>query len=126
MLYGKVNTVALNIRTTNAATGMDIGDLVANDYIIATETLNGWWKLKEAYRGGWTGAPVALANGVLVNSNTGPMWCKDAYVVVVPAPPVTPPPTPGGVAKIEILPAPGTIIRELDAAGNVLSTKTVT
>jgi len=37
---------------------------------------------------------------------------------------VVPPPV-GTIAKLEILPAAGTVIRELDAAGNVLSTKTV-
>jgi len=92
MLYGKVNTGVLNIRSTGAATGADIGDLVQNDYIVAFRSVNGWWEIDQAFRGGWNGAPVVLANGVAVNDYTGAMWCKDSYIVAVAAPPPPPPP----------------------------------
>ena len=93
MLYGKVNTAVLNIRNAGSASGIDIGDLQQNDYIVAARSVGGWWELKEAYRGSWTGAPVLLANGTPVNNSVSPMWAKDSYIVVVPAP-VVPPSAP--------------------------------
>ena len=93
MLYGKVNTAVLNIRNAGSASGIDIGDLQQNDYIVAYRSVGGWWELKEAYRGSWTGAPVLLANGTPVNNSVSPMWAKDSYIVVVPAP-VVPPSAP--------------------------------
>ena len=93
MLYGKVNTAVLNIRNAGSASGIDIGDLQQNDYIVAARSVGGWWELKEAYRGSWTGAPVKLANGVAVNDYTGGAWAKDSYIVIVPAP-VVPQPAP--------------------------------
>lgn len=111
MLYGKVNTAVLNIRNAGAATGLDIGDLKQNDYIVAYRSVGGWWELKEAYRGSWTGAPVALANGTLVNNTVTPMWAKDSYIVTVPAPPVVvPPPAPVGDIQFNaILKADGSV-----------------
>ena len=92
MLYGRVNTAVLNIRNAGSASGIDIGDLKQDDYIVAYRSVGGWWELKEAYRGSWTGAPVALANGTLINNTVTPMWAKDSYIVTVPAPPVVVPP----------------------------------
>jgi len=109
MLYGKVNTAVLNIRNAGSASGIDIGDLQQNDYIVAARSVGGWWELKEAYRGSWTGAPVKLANGVAVNDYTGGAWAKDSYIVVVPAPVVTPPPA-RTVTDINIALAAGSVV----------------
>ena len=121
MLYGRVNTGVLNVRTGAGAAYTDIGDLQLNDHIIATETVGGWLKLKEAYRGGWNGEPVQLASGAVINTSTMAMWCKDSYIVIVDAPVVvTPPPPPPPVVTLEsitIEPTAGTIITYLYSDG---------
>lgn len=119
MLYGKVNTAVLNIRNAGSASGIDIGDLQQNDYIVAARSVGGWWELKEAYRGSWTGAPVLLANGTPVNNSVSPMWAKDSYIVVVPAPVV--PPSARTVTSIDIALAAGSVVKRTYSDGTTES-----
>jgi GH25 family lysozyme M1 (1,4-beta-N-acetylmuramidase) len=91
MLYGKINATALNVRTGNGASYLQIGTVTKDDHVIATESVGGWWHLKEAYTDGWTGEPVKLTNGTLIN-NTANAWCSSAYILPVDPPIVTPPP----------------------------------
>lgn len=78
MQYGKVNTGMLNIRSGPGASYADVGDLLLNDHVIATEVTGGWWKLSAVYRGGWNGTLVSIP---------AVAWCSGAYVVPVAAPP---------------------------------------
>jgi hypothetical protein len=91
MLYGKINATALNVRTGNGASYLQIGTVTKDDHVIATESVGGWWHLKEAYTDSWTGEPVKLTNGSLIN-NTANAWCSSAYILPVDPPIVTPPP----------------------------------
>ena len=72
MYYGTVNTEGLNIRNGPGASYQDIGDLVQNDYVEATEILGGWWHLSKI-------------NGVPVTQTS---WASGTYIL--PAAPPTP------------------------------------
>lgn len=72
MYYGTVNTAGLNIRNGPGASYQDIGDLVQNDYVEATEILGGWWHLSKI-------------NGVQVTQTS---WASGTYIL--PAEPPTP------------------------------------
>lgn len=97
MLYGRVNTGVLNVRSgPDAALYPDIGDLLLNDYLVATEAVNGWWRLKSAQRGSWEGPDVLLANGTPIEvraASTNDVWAKASYIVATAPPPIEPPPT---------------------------------
>jgi len=101
MLYGKINTTALNVRAGYNSTFPIIGQVVKDDYVIATETASGWWHLTEAYRGSWNGAPIALSNGTLINDAPN-AWCSGAYILTVEPPVPPPPPPPPVTVKKEI------------------------
>lgn len=94
MQYGKVNTSALNVRSGPGASYADLGDLLKDDYLVATEVIGGWWHLTDARRGGWSGGAVELASGATVAERataTNDVWCSGAYVVLVDPPPPPPP-----------------------------------
>jgi lysozyme len=103
MSYSKVNTGVLNVRTGPGAAYADIGDLITGDHLEVKEVTGGWARLASAFRGGWTGAPVTLANGVLLSTRaaqTNDVWCSASYLVAVSGP-STPPP-PGHVVEVFI------------------------
>lgn len=65
LMYGKVNTAALNIRSGPGASYEDIGDLVSGDIVTASEIIGGWWHLVEI-------------NGVPVTRES---WASGTYIV---------------------------------------------
>lgn len=96
MLYGRVNTAALNVRAGAGVGSPDIGDLIMGDHVIASEMLNGWWHLTLAERGGWSGTPVVLTDGETVAgraSVTNDVWCSGAYMTAIDPPPTPPQPS---------------------------------
>jgi len=114
MLYGKINTTALNVRAGYNSTFPIIGQVVKDDYVMATETVSGWWHLTEAYRGSWNGAPVALNNGTLINDAPN-AWCSGAYILAVDPPvPPPPPPPPATVKEIKMTLAAGSVVSYME------------
>ena len=106
MLYGRVNTAALNVRLGPGPSYIDIGDLLQNDYVIASESMGGWYHLQDARRNSWTGEPVKLSNGVTIAERaktTNDVWCSGAYILTVDPPPTLPPAPPDAlIADIQI------------------------
>lgn len=99
MIFGRINTGALNVRQGPGANYMDLGDLTLNDHVVATEKVGGWWRLKDARRGSWAGTEVVLTGGKTVAqraAETNDVWCSGAYIVEVDGPTQPPPPPPAG------------------------------
>lgn len=115
MFYGRVNTSVLNVRQGPGASYMDLGDLLLNDHVIATEKVGGWWRLSAARRGSWTGADVALSGGKTVAqraAESNDVWCSGAYVVEVDAPTEPPAPPPVDTFPAEIGVTIGTVTKQ--------------
>jgi len=75
MLYGKVSATALNIRSGPGTSYPDVGDLVKDDMLEATENIGGWWHLSKI-------------NGVETPNN---YYASSSYILTVdpPAEPAT-------------------------------------
>jgi len=90
MLYKRVNTTALNVRSGPGPGYQGIGYVQQDDHLIVSEISGGWARLVDARRGGWTGPEVTLNNGTTIAAraaSTNDVWCKDSYLVDASAPP---------------------------------------